>query len=239
MIKKVEKDYDNIYGIKKLDDSFSFNKPILLTMIPINFDYKDINSYFSQLMYLMQIRSSNVDSNYTISDMPFDIVSGESKENIAEKIIKNMPIGDVLAARKYTRNINIFSYCAGNNNTAKMLHIIYNYLEQNNYSHTEIEEIMQEIFVLQIVDNHFENNTVKPIPYATTVIVQDIYDFTNYMHVLDFNSDNPFISMMQIDGVRYMLYNSFGEKSLYEEKREHVFKDDYVLAPVINTVISY
>ena len=238
MIKKVEKDYDNIYGIKKLDDSFSFNKPILLTMIPINFDYKDINSYFSQLMYLMQIRSSNVDSNYTISDMPFDIVSGESKENIAEKIIKNMPIGDVLAARKYTRNINIFSYCAGNNNTAKMLHIIYNYLEQNNYSHTEIEEIMQEIFVLQIVDNHFENNTVKPIPYATTVIVQDIYDFTNYMHVLDFNSDNPFISMMQIDGVRYMLYNSFGEKSLYEEKREHVFKDDYVLAPVINTVIS-
>ena len=238
MIKKVEKDYDNFYGIEKIDDSFSFNKPILLTMIPINTNYRDINGYFSQLMYLMQIRSLNTDSNYTIGNMPFDMVSGEFREPLAEKIVKNIPIGDISAIKQYMRNINIFSYCAGNNNTAKMLHMIYNYLEQNNYSQNEIEEIMQEIFVLQIVDNHFEKNSVTPIPYATTVIVQDIYDLENITHVLDFNSDNPFISTMKVDGVRYMLYNSFGEKSLSKDEREHSFKDDYVLAPVINTVIS-
>ena len=222
-----------------MDESHIFVKPVILTMIPIK-NMRDINGYFSQLMYLMQIRSLSADSNYTISDLPFDIVSGEPQKNLTDTIIQNIPIGDVSTTKQFMRNINIFSYCAGNEDTASMLHKIHDYLEQNNYSQEEIKDIMQEVFVLQVVDNYRENGTIVPIPFATTVIVQDIYDSVNENHVLDFNSDNPFVSTMQDNGVRYMLYNSFGEGSLFEEaiERDHVFKDDYALAPVINTVMS-
>lgn len=238
MIKKVEKDFDNVYGIEKVSDSFSFNRPCLLSIVPTNMNYKSINGYFSQLMFLMQIRSKNVDSNYTISNVPFDMLSAEFRENIEDRIIKSIPLGDVVKAKEFFHNINIFSYCAGNNKTTSMLNSIYNYLRQNNYNESEVSEILKEVFVLQIVDNNDKNDSIAPIPHSTTVVVQDIYDFENAMHVEDFNSDNPFISTMQINGTRYMFYNSFGEHSLYEEQREHIFKEDYVLAPVLNAVMS-
>lgn len=99
MIKKFEKYYDNIFGIEKIDDSYSFDKPVLLTMLPININYRSINDYFSRLMYLMQIRSLDADSDYTISDMPFDMLLGEFRENLDEKIIQNIPIRNVFEAK--------------------------------------------------------------------------------------------------------------------------------------------
>lgn len=238
MLKKVEKDFDNVYGLEKLDESYSFDKPVLISMIPINFSDRDINGFFTKLVDMMQIRSKNVDSNYTMRDMPFDMISEEFNDSIADKIIKNIPLGDVSATKQFMHNINIFSYCNGNDKAASMLKKIHDYLEQNNYSKEEIEEIMKEVFVIQVVDNYSEKDSYEPVPYATTVVVQDIYDYENGYHVLDFNSDNPFISTMESGGVRYMLYKSFGEKSLSEEEREHVFAMDYAVAPVINTVLS-
>ena len=238
MLKKAEKDFNNKFGIEVIDDNYKFNKPCLLTVVPITLDHRTINGYLTQLLYILQMRSINNNSNYTIKDMPFDLISFENRENKSEKIIKYIPKNNFEKAKEFMRNINILSYCNGNNETARMLYKIHDYLEEIGYKKEDIEEIMKEIFVIQIVDNHYEYNNIVPIPYATTVIIQDIYDFENDNHVLDFNSDNPFISTMQINGIKYILYKSFGEGSLYEEEREHVFKDDYIKAPVINNIIA-
>ena len=240
MIKRVEKDFDNVYGLAKVNDEISLDRPILLTMFPINTDASNINGYLSKLLYLLQIRSLKVDSNYTIGSIPFDIVSSELRDNTKEIIAKNIPVGDLQAAKKFMRNISILSYCDGNYDTTRLLNDIYDYLELINYTEDEIDEIMKEIFVVQIVDTNYmdDDGSFFPIPYATTVIIQDVYDKQNETHVIDFNSDNPFISTMKIDGVRYMLYSSFGDDSLMEVDREHSFTDDYILAPVVNAVIA-
>ena len=51
------------------------------------FNYGDC--IFSKLMYLLQIRSLDVDSNYTIGNLPFDMVSGEFEENFSKIQKKN------------------------------------------------------------------------------------------------------------------------------------------------------
>lgn len=247
MIKKIEKTFYNVYGLEKFEEK-TITRPCLLTFFPIGsilFPISDssnnamINGYFKQLISLLQIRSTTVNSDYTLNDIPFDILSYETyKEKTSEKINKSIPRNNVEKAKKILHNINIISFCAGNVEAAKTIYEIKNHLKKIKYTEEEIKEILKEIFVIQIVDNYSEDEEVKPIPYATTVIIQDVFDDANENHIEDYNSDNPFISTMQINGIRYYLYKSFGENSLYETGEEHKFTKDYINAPIVNAVIA-
>lgn len=241
MIKRVEKEFDNVYGMEIVKDYNFFDKPCIIIYPPVSERFPSY-IYLSKIMKLMQIRSTKTDSNYTIDRLPFDILTGHYKENIAEIISKYIPVGDTIGVKRLLRNLNIISICKGNQDAGELIQQIHNSLEQANYSEEEIKEMMKEIFVLQIVDNYTMKNSPEPvytpIPYTTTVVVHDIYDRINDSHVIDFNSDNPFASAMQIAGVRYVLLNSFGEGSLHAQNRPHRFEEDFVLAPITNSVIA-
>ena len=236
MLRKTEKSFDSIYGIKKIDDTFLFNRPCLLTFPPSIGNVTAPNGYLNNLLYILQMRTSKFDGDYSIDDVPFDIFAYESKEKVSDKIINIIPTDDVEKAKKIMHNINIFSYCNGNNRAATVINRIYSYLKKLDYSEKDIKDIMSQVFVIQTVDNYSDNDEIVPIPYATTVVIQDIYDSGNLNHVEDYN--NPFISTMTIKGTKYYLYKSFGENSLYETGRDHIFKNDYIDAPIVNSVIA-
>lgn len=238
MLKKTEKSFDNIYGIKKIDDNYLFNRPCLLTFPPSIGNVTAPNGYLNNLLYILRMRTSKFDGDYSIDDVPFDIFAYESKEKVSDKIINIIPTNDVEKAKKVLHNINIFSYCNGNNRAATVINRIYSYLKKSDYTEDDIKDIMSQVFVIQTVDNYSDNDEIIPIPYVTGVVIQDIYDSGNLNHVEDFNSDNPFISTMTIDKTKYYLYKSFGENSLYETGRDHIFKNDYIDAPIVNSVIA-
>lgn len=235
MIKKIDKTLKNIYGleeIKTIED-----KPCLLTVFPLATNPRTINGYFNQILYLLQIKSSNVDSNYAIKNMPFDILTYTDKdEDIG--IINQIPENNIEKAKIIMRNLNILSYCDGNRKTAKILYSIYDKLKEKKYNEEEIKDIMSEIFVIQIIDNYYEKTKTTPLPFATTYVVQDIYDYENNSHIDDFDRKKNFIDIKSNEKTKYILYKSFGENSLSQEEREHEFKNDYIKAPIINAVIS-
>lgn len=241
MLKKVEKEFDNIYGIKKYDENCFLDIPCLLTSFPGPLSARELNGTLSQMLYLLQIRSSKVDSDYTISDVQADFVTCENDDNFHEIIENKIPKNNKEQAKKIMRNLNIFSFCNGHQYVASTLYKIHDKLLEYGYKEEDALEILSSVFVLQVVDNYVENNQIKPIPYATTVVIQDIFDIENLQHIRDLIKSNKrieFTDIKKYNNTTYMLYRSFGEGTLSKERREHGFRDDYLHAPILSSIMS-
>ena len=242
MLKKTRNTFNNPYGIVE-KNTISPHKPCLIGIMP-NTNTRGLNGYLNNILYLLQIRRyPEVDSDYDIDDLPFDILI-EDDDEIDKKIISIIPDNDFSQAKKIMRNINIISYCDGNTKTGIYIKKIHDGLIEKGYNEQEVKEILKQIFVLQIVDNYYENRESRDIPYATVVTVQDIYDLENPKYYYEnrqknFFRNNPFIYVKQRDNFdRLILYKSFGATSLAEIGGEHMFKENYIKAPILNSVMS-
>ena len=241
MLKKVEKEFDNIYGIKKYDEKCFLDIPCLLTSFPGPLSARELNGTLSQILYLLQIRSSKVDSDYTISDVAVDFVTCENDDKLDEMIENKIPKNNKEQAKRIMRNLNIFSFCNGHQNVSSTLYKIHDKLLEYGYKEDDVLEILSSVFVLQIVDNYVENNQIKPIPYATTVVIQDIFDIENLNHIRDLIKSNKrieFTDIKKYNNTTYVLSRSFGEGTLSKKKREHAFRDDYLHAPILSSIMS-
>ena len=243
MLKKTRNTFNNPYGIVN-EDSILTIKPIILGIMPYT-NTKGLNGYLNNILYLLQVRRyPETDSDYDILDLPFDILIKEENDEIDTTILSIIPNNDLALAKKIMRNINIISYCDGNTKTGIYIKKIHDGLIKKGYSEEDTKEILKQIFVLQIVDNYYENRESRDIPYATVVTIQDIYDLENPKHYYEnrkynFFRDNPFIHLKQRNNFdRLILYQSFGEGSLAETEAEHMFKENYIHAPILNSVMS-
>ena len=241
MIKKTQKNCSRPYGTLITDEAFL--KPCILGIFPENSHQKTLNGYLNKIMYLMQIRHfGETDSDYDISSIPFDIIAYEKNDNTSiTKLLESIPENNLDAAKSIIRNINIISYCNGHNITNKLIHEIREGLLKKKYSNDEVNVIMQNIFVLQIVDNFVVNREFSKFPYVTSVIVHNIDDDENiqYQRInADFLKNINILSDFERD-IKILLYKSFGEGSLQEERREHDFSKDYIYAPILNAFMSY
>lgn len=237
MIKKVEKSFMNPYGIE--ETSPSFVKPCIIGIFPELENKKMLDGYLNKILYLLQIRHfDDVDSNYDITNIPFDIYANTvNDKDTYKKLIDLIPSDDIATAKKMLRNINIFSYCNGHTYTARIINEIYNGLLKKGYTEQNVQEIMKNIFVLQIVDNYMVNQKNTKIPYVTSIIIHDVDDFENINHQDLGVKLFKFIKYKNHD-VLLGLYKSFGESSLSKKVREHNFTDDYIYAPIINVIMS-
>ena len=240
MYKKVSQSFNNRFGIERCNELLT-SKPCILGIVPTMNNIRMYNGYFVLLMYMLQIRRvEEADTDYDIKDLPFDLLMMEKDDKIDISILNKIPTNNVMEAKKILRSLNIFSYCNGNNTTGKILNSIHQGLLDKGYSESDANEIMSQIFVLQVVDNYYNNK----LPYATVVTVHDIYDFENTDYYFENEKkslfqDNPFINLrMDKNNDRYVLYKSFGEGSLAERQDEHVFQNDYAKAPIINYIMA-
>ena len=260
MKKKVERSFNNKYGVIDTNDDYLFDKPCVIGVFPGVMDSQytfSYSGYFNQLMYLLQIRSTKIDassyqvkSDYSINDLPFDLLIAVKDEDIGASIINAIKEKEFDDIKHVMRNINFVSFCNGNKTTADFIYKIRNYLIERNFTDEEINEILSEIDVVQIVDNYSEIEKIvvdekevqvkrfKPIPYTTTTIVQDIHDNQNLTHIKNFELDKPFVNSKNNNGARYHLTRSFWKNSIYDREGDHFFKDDYIQAPVVNTILS-
>ena len=241
MLKKIGKSFENCFGYENAN-SFSLTRPFVLGIFPEDNNKRMMNGYMNKLLYLLQIRhlgSDNIDSNYDIKDVPFDILIRDNNDNVANLVLELIKEHDIEYAKKVMRNINIVSYCNGNSETAKIMYEIHDGLLSKNYTEEEIAIIMKEIFVLQIVDNYFKDGEYRAIPYTTTITIHNIHDFEN-PNYSDIIFEDGVIKEDRIDGNLLYLYKSFGEDSLSQrpEGSEHIFTGDYIYAPVLNMVMS-
>ena len=243
MLKKTKISFNNNYGVVE-SSTLNLDKPIVLGIVPGG-NTRNLNGYMNTFMYLLQIRKSpNVNSDYDISNIPFNILIAQKNDEIDKLIINSIPSNNFTLAKKIFRNINIISYCAGNFDTSRNLKNIYDALINKGYTENEAIDILRQIFVLQIVDNYVENKHITKIPYATVVTVHDIYDLENYSYRLEEEKKskfihNPFVRIIKnVQNDRYVLYKSFGEGSLSQSQNEHMFDYDYIHAPILNSLMG-
>ena len=243
MLKKTEVSLDNNYGIEKID-SLPYNKPIILGIVPGG-NRQAMNGYLNSFMYLLQIRKSpNVNSDYDIANIPFDILISENQDKIDEQINNLIPSNDINSAKHLMRNINIISYCAGSYDTSRYLKGIFSLLMKKGYTEKETKEILSQIFVLQVVDNYTENMNFSSIPYASVVTVHDVFDMENETYKYEEENEstfihNPFVKILKNEqNDRYVLYKSFGDGSLFQTQEEHRFDHDYIHAPILNILMG-
>lgn len=264
MLKRVRESFENPDGFKAYDGCLT-NKPCLLGIFP---RIEKDKAFIKLIMYMLQIRQRDlIDSDYDINDIPFDILldtfsdydvsdikynfllSAEYK-SIDEIISTSIPANNVDEAKRLMRNINIISYCNGNLHTGHILINLYARLIDKGYSKVEVEQMLSQIFVLQIVDNYQDSvMSITEIPYATVVTVHDIFDLENtdyYEEEEELNEQNqtmfdsnPFIHIEKRgNNDRRIIYKSFGEGSLSQRKDTHLFNVDYAKAPIINYIMS-
>ena len=244
MIKKVNKSFNNLYGIEEVRDNI-FEKPCIIGIFPEDQNKRQLNGYLNKIMYLLQIRHfDDIDSDYDINSVPFNVLGYTKDDDIAKMILDLIPENDINLAKKIIRNVNIMSYCRGNDKTNDILVNIYNGLtKEKHYSENEAKDIMKEIFVLQIVDNYIVNHNLSEISYATSIIIHNIDDDENYQYK---ERENELFSLNELikeddkdkRKTSLFLYRSFGEGSLHKEYREHSFSDDYIYSPVLNAFMS-
>ena len=185
MKRKYFKTMQNPYGlIDVYEEENLLVKPNILCIVPERRNLINLNGYLNKIMYLLQIRKSgDIDSNYDIRDIPFSILIRTQNDDITSQILSNIPNNDLNVAKKIFRNLNIVSYCAGHRSTGAIMNNIYDALINKGFSDSEAREILKQVFVLQIVDNYGEEQNYKPIPYATTVVVHNIFDDENMSYV--------------------------------------------------------
>jgi len=239
---KSNKTMDNAYGIKYLDN-IDLSKPILTCFFPSITNVSSMNGYLSKIMYLLQIRgSNNIVSNYSIEDIPFSILSDKTEDNFKNIIIDYINKSDKDMIKNIFRNINIVSYCGSNDKTYDLLNNFYNALIDKGFSKEESTNLLNNIFILQVVDNIYKDGKVVDIPYGTIEKIHNIFDDENYswyekyQNIIDTKEKVYFFR--DKENINTSLYISFGEGSLKEERREHEFKTDYVYSPIINGLMS-
>ena len=237
MLKKVVKSFENPYGIEETFDVFK--RPCIIGVFPESRHRKTLNGYLNKILYLMQIRHfKDIESEYDISTIPFDIlINTNNDNNTYKKLIDMIPNDDIATAKKIVRNINIISYCYGHTDTARIINEIYNGILEKGYSKSDTQEIMKNIFVLQIVDNYVVNKKYNVFPHVSSIIIHDVDDFENINHQ-DLGVKLLHMIKYKNDNTLKVLYKSFGEGSLSKDKREHYFSRDYIYAPIINSVMS-
>ena len=117
MFKKVNRNFENKYGIINSNGDFP-NRPCILGIVPMSSNLKLFNGYMNLYMYMLQIRrSKDIDSSYDIKDVPFDLLMRNYKDDVVSIVLKNIPANNIMEAKMIMRNINIISYCNGNNET--------------------------------------------------------------------------------------------------------------------------
>lgn len=249
MLIKTQRTLENEYGLANYDGNL-LDKPCILGYVPEFEQNKAYNGFLNLFMYLLQIRKKDsVDSDYDISDVPFDLISRVKDEELDEVISEAIPENNITEAKRIMRKLNIISYCNGNFDTGISLKRLHNKLLNKGYSSDEVKQILRQVFVLQIVDNyvddyHDERTERNEIPYATVVTVHDVFDLENADYYAEEQehtlfTENPFIYLKQQNNSdRYVLYRSFGEGSLCDREEEHLFSDDYAKAPIINYIMS-
>lgn len=244
MLKKTQRTLENKYGIEDYNEGF-LNRPCILGIVPSSNNTKMRNGYLGLFMYLLQIRKYNlVDSDYDITDIPFDLLINDMSDKLDLSILDKTPANNIVEAKNIMRNINIISYCDGNSIIAFTLKRLDAGLLNKGYSEEEARQIISQVFVLQIVDNYQDGRGNTEIPYATVVTVHDIFDIENtdyYFENQEQNlfDDNPFIHLeTRNNSDRYVIYKSFGNGSLAERQGEHFFETDYAKAPIINYIMS-
>lgn len=241
MFKKTNKSLENRYGLIDTLSNFP-RKPCILGIVPSS-NERMLNGYMNLFMYMLQIRRfDDVNSYYDIDNVPFDLLMAND-DKIDSIIINSIP-NNIDEAKKLLRNINIISYCDGNNKTGYFLRTLYQELLNKGFDEEEVKELLSQIFVLQIVDNYYDGKANSELPFATVVTVHDIYDFENTDYYFEEEKesmfqDNPFVHVKSNnENDRYVIYKSFGEGSLADRQSEHIFERDYAKAPIINYIMS-
>jgi hypothetical protein len=239
MLKKTSKSFKNYYGCEQVINP-DFTKPILIGVFPEDQNISSLNGYMNKLIYLLQIRyTGSVDSDYDIKDMPFDILVRQEKDDIVTPILNLIPENDIHKAKEIIGNINIVSYCAGHDDTAKIIECLYQGLLKKNYTEEESQEIMKQVFVLQVVDNYHNNHELSMFPYVTSIIIHNIHDYENPSYADEEYDENSVFKFKNEDSCLLGLYRSFGQGSLSTKiGSEHDFTYDYIYAPVLNAIMG-
>lgn len=247
MYKKVKKSFENPYGIKKvMNESEIFINPSVLCMKPRSGSIINLNGYLSKISVLLGLRHDlSFNSGYDVSQVPFSLLVNEENEKIQDKLLTFIPENDKDHAKKIIRNLNIVSYCNGHYDTLKLINDLHVGLIQKGYSEEDVEEILSQMFVLQIVDNLFQNGQFIKFPYVTSITFHNIHDDenTNWLKYKSISFDpKSLFSRISINSNSNnnitILYDSFGEGTLSQTVRDHTFSHDYCNAPVLNTLMS-
>lgn len=238
MYKKVIKSIENKYGIKQVD-SIDSDKPIVVALMPSVSLAREANGYLRCIMNFLRMRHNN-DSNlgFDISDDLFNIYYDSKIDNIEDTLCKCFIPNNKDLCKKKIRTFNIFSYCSQNSEVSLLLDKLFNYLIGIGYSDEDTKEILSQLFVLQVVQSPGID-----IKYCTNIIFHIIQDMENPVwkrHKEEFPVSNfSKIYNLDIDNIKkIILYDSFGEGSMSKCDREHNFKRDYALSPVLNSLIS-
>lgn len=246
MYRKVEKTFVNPYGIEEVsDDKNPFIEPCVLGIMPSR-QLQEMNGYLSEFVDFLGLKhKSNLNSGYGLSEVPFSVLIDSKTSKIANQILSLIPENDINSAKKLLRNLNIISYCSGHNETLLLINSLYDGLINKGYKKEEVEEMLSQIFVVQIVDNLTnDNDEYQRFPYVTSLTFHNYHDLENlgwqlYEPDILFTSTFSRIGHLPNSSINStILYNSFGEGSLGQVGGDHVFKNDYFLAPVLNTLIS-
>lgn len=246
MYKKVKKSFENPYGIEKVVDEINeFISPSVLCMVPQGGITK-LNGYLSKISVLLGLRHDlSLNSGYDVSQVPFSLLVNEGNEKIQDNLLYFIPENDKDHAKKIIRNLNIVSYCNGHDDTLKLINDLHDGLIQKGYSEEDVEEILSQMFVLQVVDNLFQDGQFIKFPYVTSITFHNIHDeenrfwLNNKSSLFDSNCLFSRISTkLDSNNNLTIVYDSFGEGSLSQTGEDHSFSRDYCNAPVLNTLMS-
>lgn len=240
MYKKVVKSIKNPYGIEKTNIG-DLSRPIII-FSNTSSNKRDLNGYLSNLLYLLRLRNSKgLNLGLDVSDVPFDIYY----ENIFEsdtlsRFFVNANKNDKEYLMRLFRNINIISYCSGNNEVLPIIVNISEQLKNNGFSERDIRSLMSQISVLQVVDNLGDDG--KSFPYVTTNTVHIKQDDANpYWIEEDMDVEEGKFSKASVKKIRnnkqLLLVEQFGEGALNFGK-DHNFSKDYLGFPVMNALMS-
>lgn len=240
MYKKVAKSIKNPYGIEETNIS-SISRPMVLFSVPFS-NMKSINGYLSNLLYLLRLRNSRgINIGLDVSDVPFDIYSEIKFEpDTLSRFFVDANKNDKESLMRLFRNINIVSYCDGNNRILPVIENIHEQLRSNGFNEQDISELMSQISVLQVVDNLGEDG--ETFPYVTTNTVHIKQDDANpYWIEEDMDVKDGEFSKASVKRVKrnkqLLLVEEFGEGAL-EIGEEHTFSKDYLKFPVMNALMS-
>ena len=240
MYKKVGKSINTPYGIEETNIS-SISRPMVLFSVPFS-NKKSINGYLSNLLYLLRLRNSKgLNLGLDVSDVPFDIYSEIKFEpDTLSRFFVDANKNDKESLMRLFRNINIVSYCDGNNRILPVIDNIHEQLRSNGFNEQDIGELMSQISVLQVVDNLGEEG--ETFPYVTTNTVHIRQDVENpYWIEEDMDVKDGEFSKASVKRVKknkqLLLVEEFGEGAL-EIGEEHTFSKDYLKFPVMNALMS-
>lgn len=238
MYKKKQKDYENIYGIEKTE-KYDIDRPMVVMLMPSANSAHTANGYLSTMMSLLRFRKKEqVNLGFEISNVQFNVYIDDSVDNLKSTIMSLLKPNDIAGCKERLRKFNIYSYCAKNEDIKELFDDLHKYLLDLNYTKEEANEILSQIFSMQIVQNYGAN-----VKGATTIIFHIIQDMENltWQNARDKFKPEKFdkIFNLNVDGrKKLILYDAFGEGTLGKENREHLYKLDYFGAPVLNSIIS-